>query len=273
MLRIAERAIRRWLGPDVHARAAAAFYDVAYRLPQWQHLSTLNYGYAPVHPDIARAAPNEAHQIQLYAEVLAAVRSAAGRGFAPRVLLEICCGRGGGLAYARDMLAPACTIGVDRAMPALRYAAARDPSIHFVRAHAPRLPFASGSVDLALNVEAFNPQPMSAFLAEVSRIIAPGGYFVITDSLMYVEPVTRDVLLQCAKEHGFSLDYFRDITENIHQSCVADESRRRHLTDLLPRYYRPFAREFVCLPGSPRFRQFANRERCYFIAVLRPSGS
>ncbi len=33
-------------------------------------------------------------------------------------------------------------------------------------------------------------------------------------------------------------------------------------------YYRPFAREFACLPDSPRFQQFATRSRCYFIGVM-----
>jgi hypothetical protein len=69
-----------------------------------------------------------------------------------------------------------------------------------------------------------------------------------------------------------TLASFRDITANVHESCIADEGRRRRLVGRMPFYYRPFAREFACLPESPRFQQFASRSRCYFLAVLTRLG-
>ncbi len=141
----------------------AAFYDRAYGSAYWREFSTANYGYAPVDEAVARVAPNEPHQIQLYAEALKALRTAA-PDVAPQTLLEICCGRGGGLAHVRRALAPLHAIGLDRSLPALRHARARDPVAIYLQADGAHLPFGSGSVDVIFNIEAiiFSSGPLSS---------------------------------------------------------------------------------------------------------------
>ena len=87
---------------------------------KWQEISTFNYGYAPCDDSVAEVWPNEPHQIQLYAEVAKAVQAAA-RGPEPSRLLEVCCGRGGGLTHLHATLSPQTTIGIDRSLKAIRH--------------------------------------------------------------------------------------------------------------------------------------------------------
>jgi SAM-dependent methyltransferase len=164
-------------------------------------------------------------------------------------------------------------IGLDRSLPALRYAQARDPAVTFVQADGVRLPFQSASIDVVFNIEAMNFFPRPAFIAEVSRVLAPGGHFVTAESFPWTPETVRSEFGGLADGHGLALASFRDITGNVHESCIADEGRRRRLIGRMPFYYRPFAREFACLPDSPRFQQFAARSRCYFIAVMTRLGA
>src|SRR5260370_21761251 len=92
-------------------------YDYAYGLPQWQEISTFNYGYAPCDDSVAEGWPNEPHQIQLYAEVAMAVQAAA-RPPEPSPLLEVCFGRGGGLAYLPGTLSPPAPIRLEPSLTA-----------------------------------------------------------------------------------------------------------------------------------------------------------
>lgn len=267
MLRRVEQTIRSRLGPEAHARFKAAFYDRAYGTRQWPELSTLNYGYAPVDDTVAAAWPNEPHQIQLYEEALKTLRKVA-PGLAPHRLLEICCGRGGGLAHVVRALNPLHAIGLDRALPALDYARGRNSSAGFLVADVPRLPLRDRCVDVIFNIEAMNSFDRPTFFAEMARILARGGYFVTAESFPWTPDRVRDEFTALAQAVGMELANFRDVTANVHLSCIADEKRRRYFIRRMPILYRPFGREFVCLPGSPRFRQFANRERCYFIGVF-----
>ena len=142
----------------------AIFTTVAYGLPQWQEISTFNYGYAPCDDSVAEVWPNEPHQIQLYAEVAKAVQAAA-RAPEPARLLEVCCGRGGGLAHLHATLSPRATIGIDRSLTALRHRRNGNAAIARLQGHALQLPFPEASIDLAVNVEALADLPKLPFLA------------------------------------------------------------------------------------------------------------
>jgi hypothetical protein len=105
VFRVLQRLVRSYLGMGALDRLSRYIYDGAYGLPQWREISTFNYGYAPCDGSVVELWPNEPHQIQLYAEVAKAVGVVAGT--APSRLLEVCCGRGGGLTYLHAKLSPA----------------------------------------------------------------------------------------------------------------------------------------------------------------------
>ena len=265
-VRVFQRLVKSYLGAAALDRLSRYAYDGAYGLPQWPEISTFNYGYAPSDDAVAEGWPNEPHQIQLYAEVAKAVQAA--RGPEPARLLEVCCGRGGGLAYLHATLSPRATIGVDRSLTALRHRRNGNDAIASLQGHALRLPLPEASIEVAVNVEALADLPKLPFLAEISRVLAASGIFAVTDTMPHGPEACHLGLIDLGRKSGLELVSFRDITMNVCEACRIDDERRSELVNRLPRYLRPIAREWVSLPGTTRFGQFERKERCYFIAVM-----
>jgi ubiquinone/menaquinone biosynthesis C-methylase UbiE len=267
VFRVFQRLVNSYLGAGASDRLSRYAYDGAYGLPQWQEISTFNYGYAPYDDSVAEVWPHEPHQIQLYAEVAKAVQAAA-RAPAPSRLLEVCCGRGGGLAYLHATLSPQVTIGIDRSLTALRHRRNGTAAIAHVQGHALQLPLPEASIDLAVNVEALADLPKLPFLAEICRVLAANGVFAVADTMPHGPEACHLGLIGLGQKSGLEVVSFRDITMNVCEACRNDDQPRSQLVNRLPRYLRPIAREWVSLPGTTRFGQFERRERCYFIAVM-----
>ena len=266
-VRVFQHLVNSYLGVGALDRLNRYVYDGAYGLPQWQEISTFNYGYAPCDASVAEAWPDEPHQIQLYAEVAKAGR-AVGNGTAPSRLLEVCCGRGGGLAYLHAKLVPGETIGIDRSLAAIRHGRNGNAVIAHLNGDAVQLPLRDASIDLAVNVEALADVPKLPFLAEICRVLTAKGVFAVADTMPHRPEACCIRLAGLGAQTGLKLVHFRDITVNVCDACRDDDHRRGELVSRLPRYLRPIAREWVSLPGSTRFGQFERKERCYFIAVL-----
>ena len=265
--RVFQRLVNTYLGVGAWDRLSRYVYEGAYGLPQWQEISTFNYGYAPCDDSVAEVWPNEPHQIQLYAEVAKAVQAAA-RGPEPSRLLEVCCGRGGGLAYLHATLSPQATIGIDRSLTALRHRRNGNAAITHLQGHALQLPLRDTSIDVAVNVEALADLPKLPFLAEICRVLAANGILAVADTMPHGPEACHLGLIDLGRKSGLDVVSFRDITMNVCEACRNDDQRRSQLVNRLPRYLRPIAREWVSLPGTTRFGQFERKERCYFIAVM-----
>jgi ubiquinone/menaquinone biosynthesis C-methylase UbiE len=99
-------------------------------------------------------------------------------------VLEISCGHGGGASYLVRTLKPASYTGLDLNPAGIEFARKRHnlAGLDFVHGDAENLPFPDQSFDVVLNVEASHLYPqVPRFLAEVSRVLAPGGHFLYTD--------------------------------------------------------------------------------------------
>ncbi|CAK0848801.1 unnamed protein product [Prorocentrum cordatum] len=89
----------------------------------------------------------------------------------------------------------------------------------FVQANAERLPFEDASFDIVLSVYLFHEVPAEAqdnIVAEVARVLAPGGTFVLTDSIQLGDRQIQDQ--QIDKFGGFAEPYYmsyvrRDLAE------------------------------------------------------------
>jgi SAM-dependent methyltransferase len=262
-----QHLLKSYLGFDALDRLHRYVYEVAYSLPQWREISTFNYGYAPFDASVPELWPTEPHQIQLYAEVARAAQASSGRPELLR-LLEVCCGRGGGLAYLHATLSPEMTIGIDRSLAAIRHGRNRNAEIAHLQGHALQLPLPMASIDLAVNVEALVDVPKLPFLSEICRVLTANGVFAVADTMPHNPETCHLGLIELGQKVGLKVIYFRDITANVRDACRDDDPRRRQLVNRLPRYIRPIAREWVSLPGSTRFGEFERKERCYFIAVM-----
>ena len=251
-------------------RRREELYDLLYAL-RWGETTTNNYGFAP-----AEGAEPERFQLQLYAELLKLPEATAAGNGIERVL-EISCGRGGGLRHLVLHLPGAPqVVGLDFSWHAIsfcrtHYAALRH--LGFVRGHALQLPFPDGTFDLVVNVEASHAyRDDAAFLREVRRVLRAGGRFLYADHRTG-RKLPR--LERSARAAGL-VGPLRDVTPNVVRACELDAERRRALIRSgLPWWYRPLGvariEGYAGIPGTIAFERLRSRDRVYFIACLAPA--
>jgi len=261
---IAVGLLRWWRAARVRGREG--LYDLLYSL-RWGEATTNNYGFAP-----AEDGDPERYQLQLYGELLKLVGTGPGRRI--ERVLEVSCGRGGGLRYLAGRMPEARqVIGLDFSANAIRFCHAHYAAlanVAFLRGHALHLPFPDGAFDLVINVEASHAYgDERAFLAEVRRVLRPGGRFLFADHRTTRKMRRLEKRLRRAGLAGT----LRDITANVVRACELDSARRRALIRAgLPWWWRPFGvrrlEQYAGLPGTEACERLRRRDRTYFMACL-----
>ncbi|WP_300975299.1 class I SAM-dependent methyltransferase [Sphingomonas sp. LHG3406-1] len=239
----------------------------------WGETATNNYGFAPSDED---KAPDR-FQRQMYREMLKALR-ASGKEFAPGArLLEVSCGRGGGLDAFLEAAGPGAfeATGLDVAASAVSYCQkqwTRRDGVTFVEGSAMDLPFPDASIDVLLNVEASNDYPdRQRFFAEVRRVLKADGVFLYADTEKRKNDgrIARELT-----EAGFAFE-LRDITGNVVQACREDTPRRRAVIARAPLPARLLLKDelgnYAAIEGSTKFKRFASGERRYYLTAARPA--
>jgi ubiquinone/menaquinone biosynthesis C-methylase UbiE len=141
-----------------------------------------NFGYEEDPPMALPLEPSDEpnrYCIQLYHQTASQV------DLAGKKVLEVSCGAGGGASYIARNLGPAAYTGLDLNPASIELCRERHdvPGLDFVQGDAQNLPFPDESFDAVINVEASHQYPdFRGFLAEVARVLRPGGYFLYTDS-------------------------------------------------------------------------------------------
>ena len=237
----------------------------------WGETTTNNYGFAP-----ATGGHPQRFQHQMYRELLQRLKDKRPLDRSLE-LLEVSCGRGGGLS-AFLSAAPGVfdATGLDVAASAIAFchsAYGENARLQFVEGSALKLPFPDASFDVVLNVEASNDYgELPRFFAEVARVLKPDGVFLYTDSF---RKVRVDQTKQELAAAGFAAE-FADVTANVAEACRLDSDRRRELirrrAPLIGRllFDRQLA-NYAAIEGSNKYRQLAEGRRAYLMtAATRP---
>jgi ubiquinone/menaquinone biosynthesis C-methylase UbiE len=257
-------AVRRHARRDHRLRWALwnSFYSV-----DWGETTTNNYGFAP-----AQGTDPERFQLQMYRELVKLLEDKM-PGSRPLRLLEVSCGRGGGLrAILDDAPERFDATALDVAPSAIAFCRrhyGENKRLRFVEGSALDLPFADGSFDVVLNVEASNDYGDRArFFAEAARVLGPDGV------LLYAESLRSDRLDQVRSElagAGFAA-VFRDITRNVVDACRLDSERRREIIRrrapwLIRKLLAKPLAHYAGIEGTRKFEAFVEGRRTYVMTA------
>jgi ubiquinone/menaquinone biosynthesis C-methylase UbiE len=201
--------------------------------------------------------PNRAH-INLYH------RTATQADLSGKRVLEVSCGHGGGASYLMRTLQPPSYTGLDLNQAGIKFCQKRHtlPGLDFVRGDAENLPFDDESFDVVLNVEASHCYPhFPRFLAEVVRVLRPGGYFPYADlrpsnEIAEWEADLADTPLRQLSQREINAEVLRGIDKNSQKS--------RDLVDRhLPAFLRFAGREYIGVQGTQLYRYLESGDISY----------
>lgn len=243
-------------------------YDLVSQLDPQAEATFLNYGYAePGDAPLPESAPS-AYQARLYHHL------ASGVEWTGRHVLEVGCGRGGGADYLTRSFSPATYTGLDLSPRAIAFCQRhyKLPGLSFQTGNAEALPFPDETFDLVLNVESSLYYPrIEKFLAEVARVLRPGGYFLYTD-LRYARELPR----WQAQREQMPLTLLREenLTLQVRRALELDRSRMRALLRrLVPLPLRAAFEDFAGIPHHARLSATPDApqpdERIYMMFVYR----
>jgi ubiquinone/menaquinone biosynthesis C-methylase UbiE len=260
--RLIKIALRR--ARNDHAKRPALwnrFYSI-----DWGDTTTNNYGYAPADGDHPQR-----FQHQMYLQLLQRLREA--RDIKPGLkLLEVSCGRGGGLNAVLSEATEIDATGLDVAHSAVEFcrkAYGESDRLRFVQGSALELPFPDASFDAVLNVEASNDYPDRAlFFREVARVLKPDGILLYADTMKQGRRQGMEHELASA---GFQGE-FRDITNNVAEACRLDSPRRRevirkHAPVLGRLLLKRQLHNYAAVEGSSKFDAFVQGRRTYLMTA------
>jgi cytochrome P450/SAM-dependent methyltransferase len=179
-------------------------------------------------------------------------------------VLDISCGHGGGASYLVRTLRPASYTGLDINPDGIAYCRKKHvlPGLDFVHGDAETLPFADESFDAVINVEASHAYPqLPRFLAEVARVLRPGGHLLYADFRGYDEFSAWEQAMADAPMRQVSE---RDINAEVLRGLEGNSPKYLDLiSHHLPAVLRPFGRVFAGVPGSLMYRELQRGRLSY----------
>ncbi len=234
--------------------------------PEW---AFMNYGYAPLEPGdpplvLDPADESDRFCIQLYRHTV---------GESPlegKDVLEVGCGRGGGASYVARYLRPRTMTGLDFSTTAIAHCVRhrQAPGLRFVHGDAQSMPFADQSFDAVVNIESSHCYgDMDRFLAEVHRVLRPGGALLWADLRDRGERL--DTVLRQFDSCALELAQQRDVTPEVLHALSLDNARKVALIEAwFPRVVHPLIRPFAGLEGTRNYVRMATGDIRYRSARL-----
>ncbi len=246
-------------------------YDLLARHVQAPGWAFMNYGYATLATDATDATDSSPVStqnpdrlcIQLY------LRAIDGTDLTDLDVLEVGSGRGGGASYINSHLHPRSMTGLDFSGKAVALCD-RDrsaPGLTFVCGDALSMPFPDASFDSVINIESSHCyQDMAQFLAEVARVLRPGGRFFFAD-LRSAEGA--ELLRVQLASSGLDVLNVTDISSNVVAALAIDNERKIELIkNWIPRPFRGVMRVFAGLEGTMNHRRLESGAWRYLAAHL-----
>jgi len=185
-------------------------------------------------------------------------------------ILEVGCGRGGGLSYINRYFGPKTVTGIDLNQKAVKFCSSyykNEGNNRFFQADAQKLPFENESFDVVLNVESSHryPDPVK-FLNEVKRVLKPGGYFSFVDFRYDYELEEMDRQLTGT---GMKLIVKQTITPNVVDALSKMSTERsEQVRKFLPKFLHKIGKNFAAVEGTETYNNFKDGKYEYMHYVF-----
>jgi ubiquinone/menaquinone biosynthesis C-methylase UbiE len=224
------------------------WYPLLTRRLRGEEVLFLNYAYEEEPPTAIPLPPEDETNracIQLYHHVATQVDL---RG---KNVLEISCGHGGGASYLTRILKPQRYTALDLNPAGIGFCSRRHPleGLAFIQGDAENLPFESSTFDAVINVEASHCYPdFPGFLAEVSRVLRPGGHFLYAD---FRFDDGLDAWEKALIASPLKMLHTRNINAEVLRGMERNSSRSQDLVErCLPKFLHPLGRDFAGVKSS-----------------------
>ena len=226
----------------------------------------MNYGYSK---DNHRIKLDEADEKNRYAAQLYHL-VATGADIKGKAILEVGCGRGGGLSYVKRYFSPASATGLDLNNKAIEFCKKHYSNEHikFLQGDAQDLIFEDNTFDIVINIESAHRYPQTdAFIYEVYRVLKPCGFLLFADfgnetDLLKLNAQLKKSNLQFVKEEI--------ITSNVVEALkLSTVERQKLIKKLIPKSLQGLSRNFAATEGSSTYNKFLLRDFEYVFYVLK----
>ena len=236
-----------------------------YPTEQWTYM---NYGYEPFNQPIKiplkEEEESDRYMIQLYHHVATAVE------LIDKEVVEVGSGRGGGSSYIKRYLNPKTMTGIDYSKNAIKFSNKHHSveGLTFIHGDAEDLSLANESVDVIVNVESSHCYgSMKKFVAQVNRVLRPGGYFLFAD-LRASE--TIDELDTTFSDAGFEVLKKELISKEVVNAMDAfHEFKLEFFQNMVKGWLKKPLNNFAGVKGSNIHKELSNGEMVYYHYVLR----
>jgi SAM-dependent methyltransferase len=252
---------RLFANPTVRKAIWRLWYPFLTRRLRSEEVLFLNYAFETEPPVGLVLEPEDEPNracIQLYHHVASQVDL---RG---KDVIEVSCGHGGGASWITRTMKPAHYTGLDLNPAGIAFCRKRHVvnGLTFVQGDAQKLPFASASLDAVINVEASHCYPdFPGFLAEVARVLRPGGHLLYADFRFRDQWVEWDSAIAAAP---LELVQTRDIRPEVLRGMILNAARSEALiVERLPRFLHSLGRDFAGLPGARVYEALKSGELSY----------
>ena len=185
-------------------------------------------------------------------------------------ILEVGCGRGGGLSYINRYLTPGSATGVDLNKKAIEFCKIyySNENIKFSQANAQNLDFQDNTFDVVINIESSHRySQMDMFLQEAYRVLKPGGFFLFAD---FRNKMELDELNTQLNQSDFHLVKEEIITHNVVEALkLATPERLELIKKLIPKFLQYLGKNFAATEGTMTYNKFVTREFEYMFNVMK----
>jgi ubiquinone/menaquinone biosynthesis C-methylase UbiE len=226
----------------------------------------MNYGFSKENYSLILPKHHEKdrYSIQLYDFV------ASGTEINGKDILEIGCGRGGGLSYINMTYKPNSATGIDLNPKAINFCNSyyKDENISFQQGDAQSLDFQDECFDVVINVESSHRYvEIDNFIQEVNRVLKPGGIFLFAD---FRHKAKLKELNAHFDKTNFQPVHNESITSHVLKALqLSTEDRINLIKKIAPFFLHGLGKKFAATEGTPTYMKFFTEEWVYFFMILR----